>query len=79
MINHNATHHKFSITNTHRSITTAQSITTNKEKQYPSSISYTYFKFKSTLSNTNQKKKKKKIQDDDKMYLPSTSLVALSM
>ena len=77
MINHNATHHKFSITNTHRSITTAQSITTNKEKQYPGSISYTYFKFKSTLSNTNQKKKK--IQDDDKMYLPSTSSVALSM
>ena len=79
MINHNPTHHKFSITNTHRSITTAQSITTNKEKQYPGSISYTYFKFKSTLSNTNKKKKKKKIQDDDKMYLPSTSLVALSM
>ena len=78
MINHNPTHHKFSITNTHRSITTTQLITTNKEKQYLSSISYTYFKFKSTLSNTN-KKKKKKIQDDDKMYLPSTSLVALSM
>ena len=30
-----------SITNTHISITKAQSITTNKEKQYPSSISYT--------------------------------------
>ena len=64
MINHNPTRHKFSITNTHKSITTAQSITTNKENQYPSSISYTYFKFKSTLSNTNQIIKNKKIQED---------------
>ena len=34
-------HPVVSITNTRISITKAQSITTNKEKQYPSSISYT--------------------------------------
>ena len=34
-------HPVVSITNTRVSITKAQSITTNKEKQYPSSISYT--------------------------------------